>query len=93
MNTSLVFTFISKDRPGLVEALSERIAEHDGSWQESRMIQLAGQFAGIGRLSLPATKLAAVRDSLSSLSGEGIIVSFDDSESEPPAPLEQGSCQ
>lgn len=93
MNSSLVFTFISKDRPGVIEALSERIADHQGSWQESRMIQLAGQFAGIGRLSLPADKLQAVRNSLSSLKSEGIAVSFDDSSAEAPTVVDRGHCQ
>lgn len=44
---SYVLTVIGPDRPGLVSALSQVIADHEGSWLESRMARLAGQFAGI----------------------------------------------
>ena len=46
MTTSLVFTVIGPDRPGLVGHLAATVADHDGSWLESRMAVLAGQFAG-----------------------------------------------
>lgn len=45
MMESMVMTVIGKDRPGLVEALSALVDEHDGNWEESR---LAGEFAGLG---------------------------------------------
>ena len=80
MNTSLVFTFISKDRPGLVETLSAVIADANGSWQESRMTRLAGQFAGIGRVNLGKDKRDALIAALQALSAEGITVSIDNSE-------------
>ena len=44
---SLVVTVIGKDRPGLVESVSAVVEEHGGSWVESRMSRLAGEFAGI----------------------------------------------
>lgn len=58
-------TIIGPDRPGLVEALSDTIAQHDGNWLESRMAQLAGHFTGILRIECPEEKagdlLAALR--------------------------------
>ena len=42
MARALVLTVIGEDRPGLVEALSELIASHEGSWDERRMARLAG---------------------------------------------------
>ena len=53
---SLVVTVIGKDRPGLVESVSAVVEEHGGSWVESRMSRLAGEFAGILRVSVPADR-------------------------------------
>ena len=47
MQTHLVLTVIGPDRPGLVSALSNTIAAGGGNWLDSRMANLAGQFAGI----------------------------------------------
>jgi glycine cleavage system regulatory protein len=44
---TLILTIIGPDRPGLVHSLSEALVAHHGSWLESRMARLAGQFAGI----------------------------------------------
>ncbi len=45
--TSLVLTFVGDDRPGLVNAISEKIADFGGTWLESRSVRLAGKFAGV----------------------------------------------
>lgn len=50
---SLILTVIGPDRPGLVNLLSSAVAAHGGSWLESRMARLAGQFAGIVRIEGP----------------------------------------
>ena len=42
----LVLTFVGDDRPGLVNAVSEKIAACGGTWLESRSARLAGKFAG-----------------------------------------------
>ncbi len=60
MKSSLVMTILGEDRPGLVEELSTLVGEHGGNWEESRMAHLAGHFAGILRVVLPAEE----RDSL-----------------------------
>ena len=52
MTTYLVLTAIGDDQPGLVESLSEAVADHGGNWLESSMSQLAGKFAGILRVSV-----------------------------------------
>ena len=54
MSTSLVLTVIGPDRPGLVESLSQTLLAYEASWQESRMLRLAGKFAGILRLDVPS---------------------------------------
>lgn len=47
MRDMLVLTVIGADRTGLVEALAREIAALGGNWEESRLVRLAGQFAGV----------------------------------------------
>lgn len=66
MMTSLVITVIGPDRPGLVSAVSDKAAEFGANWADSLMANLAGQFAGIVHLQVPAKDadplMAALRD-------------------------------
>ncbi|MBL8447765.1 MAG: glycine cleavage system protein R [Zoogloeaceae bacterium] len=57
MHTPLILTVIGDDRPGLVETLSRLITAHRGNWLESSMAQLAGKFAGIVKIDVPAEEL------------------------------------
>jgi len=68
----LVLTLIGPDRPGLVEALAEPIAAHGGNWLESRMAQLAGQFAGILRVEVPDARVPALVEALRRLDTLGL---------------------
>ena len=43
--THAILTAIGTDRPGLVEEVSEFIFEHGGNIEDSRMVNLRGQFA------------------------------------------------
>jgi glycine cleavage system regulatory protein len=72
--TSLVLTLLGPDRPGLVERLSQVLVDHEGNWVESRMAQLAGQFAGILRVALPANRVAAFKTACLALATEGLQV-------------------
>jgi glycine cleavage system regulatory protein len=83
--TDLVLTLIGPDRPGLVEALAERVAAHGGNWLESRMARLAGQFAGILRVEVPDPQAAKLRAALEQLSERGLRVVV-----EAPLPAAQG---
>jgi glycine cleavage system regulatory protein len=85
VSTSLVLTVIGPDRPGLVEALSQTIASHRGSWLESRMARLAGQFAGILRVAVPEGEVDRITQALESLETAGLRVSV--SRSEPDQPV------
>ena len=71
---SLVVTVIGKDRPGLVESVSAAIEGQGGSWVESRMSRLAGQFAGILRASVPAERVDALSEALEALRSDGLRV-------------------
>jgi glycine cleavage system regulatory protein len=72
--SDLVLVLIGPDRPGLVEAVAERVAGHGGNWLESRMARLAGQFTGLLRVEVPADKVPALEAALRELGSQGIQV-------------------
>ena len=74
MSVSLVMTVIGDDRPGLVESVSQVVAAHGGSWQESRMARLAGKFAGILRAEVPEDKVDGLEAELHELASGGIHI-------------------
>lgn len=80
MRSQLVLTLIGRDRPGLVEALAAQIAKHGGNWEESRMAHLAGKFAGILRVSLPADAASSLTQALTALEREGLRVMVEGAE-------------
>lgn len=67
---SLILTVVGPDRPGLVRALAQSVASHGGSWLESRMARLGGQFAGIVLVEAPDSLLADLRG----LENEGLRI-------------------
>ena len=67
MSKPMVFTFVGADKPGLVEKLSQTVATHGGNWLESRMSELAGQFAGIVKVEVGKDQAAALRTALLAL--------------------------
>jgi glycine cleavage system regulatory protein len=67
---SLILTVVGPDRPGLVRALAEAVAARGGSWLESRMSRLAGQFAGIVLVEAPD----ALLDDLRGLERQGLRI-------------------
>lgn len=67
---SLILTVVGPDRPGLVRALSHAVAARGGSWLESRMARLAGQFAGIVLVEAPESLLEDLR----ALEGQGLRI-------------------
>lgn len=86
MNEELVLTVIARDRPGLIKALSETIAKHSGNWIDSSMARLGGEFAGILRVSVPATERAALETELGALGDAGIWVTIRPGHAEAPMP-------
>ena len=87
MTTPLVMTFIGRDRPGLVNTISRKVAEHGGDWLESRLEHLAGQFAGIARVNVPADRVADLTLALLELESNGLRVTVEqgDAPTEPAA--------
>jgi len=84
VSTFLVLTVNGPDRPGLVESVSQAVANHRGSWLESRMARLAGHFVGVLRVSVPEEQVDALTLTLQSLEPESLQISVARSEPEPP---------
>jgi len=74
MQSQLVLTIISDDKPGVVELLAQTITRHQGNWLESRMAQLAGKFAGILHISVDSESDAALREALGNLADQGLKI-------------------
>lgn len=70
----LVLTVIAPDKPGQVERIAQCIAEHGGNWLESSMAHMAGQFAGILRVGVPAESYDELVGALQGLTSHGIRV-------------------
>jgi glycine cleavage system regulatory protein len=77
MTTPLVLTFVGDDRPGLVNAISQRVADCDATWLESRSAQLAGKFAGVLLVSVPDANLARLESSLRDLEAAGLHITIE----------------
>ena len=68
-----MLSVIGADRAGLVDALAEVVADHGGSWDRSQMTELAGVFAGVVMVRIPAGRATAWRDALEPLREQGLL--------------------
>jgi glycine cleavage system regulatory protein len=88
---SLVMTVLGQDRPGVVESLAKVVSQFGANWLESRMAHLAGQFAGIVHVEVPAEQADSLVDALRQLDRQGLTVivqqEADSQGDEPFAPL------
>lgn len=72
----LLITVAGADRPGMVSALADVVAAHDGNWLDSRMANLGGQFAGILRVEVDTQQRPALLDALQALDSASLHVSL-----------------
>jgi len=77
MTTPLVLTFVGDDRPGLVNAISEKVAACGATWLESRSARLAGKFAGVVLVSVPDDRVTGLELSLRDLAHKGLRISIE----------------
>jgi glycine cleavage system regulatory protein len=68
-----VLSIIGADRAGLVAALSDVVVAHDGSWERSHVTELAGVFAGVVLVRVPASRAAAFTQALEPLREQGLL--------------------
>lgn len=74
MNNSIVLTVIADDQPGVIQTVSGVVTEFGGNWTQSSMSSLAGQFAGILLVSVPAENTDACVEKLHALESSGLRV-------------------
>lgn len=73
-STHYILSVIAKDKPGIVQVLSDVVLSNQGSWLESSLSRLGGQFAGIISVRIPDDNLNDFKRSLSEILPEGITV-------------------
>ena len=73
----VVLTIVGSDRPGLVEAVAEGVARAGGNWLESRMVHLAGKFAGVLRVQAPAEAIPRVVAAIEALARADLKVTVE----------------
>ena len=61
-----VITLLGSDRLGIVESFSKTVADHEGAWCESRVMQVEGQFGGVFLAEVPHENADAFESSLES---------------------------
>jgi glycine cleavage system regulatory protein len=83
MKTSIVLTIIADDKPGVIKTVSKTLRRHGGSWSQSSMSSLSGQFAGILLASVPVDKAQGCLQELHGLKSSGIRVTGHVSEALP----------
>lgn len=76
MYSSIIVTVMGPNKPGLVNAISEKAAEAGANWAESRMANLVGQFAGIIHLQILPTKIENLTIALESLKELGLQINI-----------------
>lgn len=74
MRCSVVLGVMSEDRPGIIESLSSLITAHGGEWTDSKMVTMAGKFAGILLIEIPCREQQAFSDALQALEVDGLKV-------------------
>ncbi|MBJ7536122.1 glycine cleavage system protein R [Marinomonas transparens] len=77
MTQQLVLSFIGDDKIGIVERLSDTIAQYHGNWLESRMAHLADKFAGILTVSVAVEHQAALINALQKFDQFGLNVTVE----------------
>jgi glycine cleavage system regulatory protein len=77
---TFILTLLGDDRPGLVSALSAPIKAHGASWERSQMSRLAGKFAGIVVVAVPAGRADALVADLTALGSQGLRIALERSD-------------
>ena len=74
MTTTMVFTFVGADKPGLVEQLAQTVGQHGGNWLESHLSRLGGLYVGSVRVELAPDSVEALRAAVRAVDAQGLEV-------------------
>ena len=84
---SLVLTVMGPDRPGIVSLIADRAQRFGANWTDSRMANLAGEFAGMVHFDVPPENLDALAVALQGLESTGLRVSVAKTQAAGASPL------
>lgn len=79
MNHLLVISAVADDRTGIIEQLSNTIAEYGGNWTDSNLSRLGGKFAGVMLVEVSAERNSDLQAALKGLAASGIRVTVEES--------------
>ena len=65
----LVISFITPDRPGIVDLISNAVNKHHGNWQKSSLNHMSGSFAGVVEIACADDNIQALSTELLALKG------------------------
>ncbi len=77
MHVTLVITILGEDKPGLVESISTVLNESEGNWTDSRMVHLAGKFAGLLQITLAEEKAEEFKSKLDALQSDQLNIAIE----------------
>jgi glycine cleavage system regulatory protein len=83
MQSSLIITLLGTDRSGLVKSLSKVVKQHQGNWQESRMVRMDGQFAGLAHVSIDSSYTETLTEALIALQTKDLQILIKESNTSP----------
>lgn len=84
--TTLILTVAGADRPGLVAAVAQTVDAQGGNWENSRLSELAGVFAGVVEVTAPSDRIEGLTAALAAIEGLQVGVHAG-ADSEPAAAL------
>ncbi|MBA3556952.1 MAG: transcriptional regulator [Gemmatimonadales bacterium] len=74
MSTHLVVTAAGRDRPGIVQRVTEVLVAHGANVEEARMARLGGEFAAILLVAVPQPRVTGLNAGLASLERDDLHV-------------------
>lgn len=83
MMTALAVTVMGNNQPGIINSLSAAAANQGANWLKSHLAEIAGQFAGIVHLEVPADKVESLKAELAELEKNGLVITVADSVPKP----------
>ena len=68
-----MLTVVGDDQAGLVAALATVVSALGGNWEQSRLAELAGKFAGVVSVAVPAERVDDLSAGLAEIDSSGLL--------------------
>lgn len=79
---NLIISFISPDRPGLVDTISNVVKKYNGNWQSSSLHHMSGYFSGAIEIAVESSKSSLLINALKEVDGLESIIKITDNAQE-----------